>query len=163
MRKAEKIKIQIADGNVVEAPISYRRESKEPGISESVLTIDFEAFEGQEFKGSDLFDCLQKARLVGEEHGIIFLCIGARKDAYPSGMLRDMSGGNLTFIHQLGKEFNDETHFIFDEAPADKIGTVAEQKQYYRDWAESRPSVADAENPQSDLTGVVTEFDTNDF
>jgi hypothetical protein len=85
--------------------------------------------------GSDLFQALQEIRLELEPRGWLIAVQGARKDAYPTGMVRDMIGARRVYILSLGRQAARE-HLvdIFAEAAANSLGTVEQQKNYYRDW-----------------------------
>ncbi len=91
-----------------------------------------------EIEGTDLFDCLAKLRENLDKRHLMLLCNGSRVDVYPSSMMRQMSGGRIAYIHRLGKHCtNEDVVDIFDFAEANMIGTVQEQKSYYRQWFNS--------------------------
>ncbi|WNV87489.1 hypothetical protein [Umezawaea sp. Da 62-37] len=85
--------------------------------------------------GNDLFQALQVIRLELETSGWLIAVQGARKDAYASGMVRDMIGASRIYILRTGQQVERE-HLvdIFAEAPPDSLGTVEQQKSCYRDW-----------------------------
>jgi hypothetical protein len=86
-------------------------------------------------EASDLFDCLVKIRLDLELEGAKILCNGARLDAFPSPMARDMGGGRKVYLLRMGEPAQLENLVnTFDEAPIEKIASVAEQKKFYLDW-----------------------------
>lgn len=87
----------------------------------------------QEFSGDDLFDCLTAMREFLGQHDLRPLCAGARVDAYPSRMSRQMSGGRKVYLMEMGKPAEDLVD-IFDEAPAEKVGSVEAQRQYFQKW-----------------------------
>ncbi|MEU7023115.1 hypothetical protein ABZ990_20975 [Streptomyces sp. NPDC046203] len=83
--------------------------------------------------GGDLFEALENVRLQIEPLGYLLLCNGARVDAHPSGMSRDMSGGRTLYL--LEKKGVARKHvFIFDHADPTVVGTVAEQREFYEAW-----------------------------
>lgn len=93
------------------------------------------------FYANDLFDCLCELRIFLEKNGFLILCNGARVDAYPSTMSREMSGGRKVYILKIGEKANLESLVhIFAEAPRDKVGTVNEQADYYKRFIEGNTS-----------------------
>jgi hypothetical protein len=84
--------------------------------------------------GRDLFDALQQLRLQLEPIGWIPLCNGARADCYPSGMARDMAGGTKVYELVIGKAGRPPLVGLLEPASPDKVGTVAEQDAYFRQW-----------------------------
>lgn len=99
--------------------------------------IDFQNYElgDHHFEGRDIFDCLCQLRAFLEKKGWNILCNGARIDAYPSSMSRDMGGGMKLYHLKLGKRpQRSDLLRIFDNAEPDKIGTIEEQRAYYEKW-----------------------------
>jgi hypothetical protein len=90
-----------------------------------------------EARGRDLFDALQQLRLQLEPLGWIPLCNGARVDCYPSGMARDMGGGQKVYIlgSEPGRPPLVET---LEPAPREMVGTVADQDAHYERWLTTR-------------------------
>ena len=84
----------------------------------------------------DFFDALRQIRLELETQNAMILCNGARIDAYPSGMSRQMSLGRIVYLNQTGQPAKHKTA-IFDKADADWVASVAEQDKYHRDWLAS--------------------------
>jgi hypothetical protein len=70
--------------------------------------------------GNDLFQVLQEIRQELEPRGWLIAVQGARKDAYPTGMVRDMIGARRVYILRVGQQVKRE-HLvdIFAEAAAD--------------------------------------------
>jgi hypothetical protein len=93
-------------------------------------------------EGDDLFDALQRVRRETDTMGVKLCVNGARRNAYPSGMARDMGGGQMVYIFHRGKGLNwlwrrprrGDLAYIFDPAPCDLIATVDEQDRYYAEW-----------------------------
>jgi hypothetical protein len=85
--------------------------------------------------GSDLFQALKEIRLVVEPQGWLIAVQGARKDAYVSGMVGDMLGARRVYILQAGRQVG-RAHLvdIFAEAAVESLGTVEQQKAFYREW-----------------------------
>ncbi|MEM7225435.1 MAG: hypothetical protein AAF495_20835 [Pseudomonadota bacterium] len=92
----------------------------------------------QSFEANDVFECLIKLRRLIEPMGWRVLCNGARKDAYPSGMARDMGGGFGLYVLVLGRHALTK-HLIstFDPCAAHQVGTIEEQKAFFRRWVRS--------------------------
>lgn len=84
--------------------------------------------------GRDLFDALQQLRLQLEPLGWIPLCNGARTDCYPSGMARDMGGGSAVYELVIGKAGRFPLLGLLEPASPEKVGTVADQDAYFRQW-----------------------------
>lgn len=86
----------------------------------------------------DLFECLLELRERAADSGWRVCVVGARRDAWPSGMSSDMGGAALVYIHVLGRQASGEDlRPIFDDAPCDLIGSVQEQKEFMAQWRES--------------------------
>ena len=82
----------------------------------------------------DLFKALLVIRRDIEPHGWRLAVNGARRDTWPSGMLRDQLDGATVYVlppdpHQLP-----ETVATFDPAPEDLLATVAEQEASWEAW-----------------------------
>ncbi|MEC4895430.1 MAG: hypothetical protein SAL07_19015 [Oscillatoria sp. PMC 1051.18] len=123
-----------ADKNCLsECTISYRRIPS--------CTVNFQNHElgTHQFEGRDIFDCLCQLRVLLEEKGGNILCNGARIDAYPSPMSRDMGAGIKLYRLKLGKRpQRSDLLRIFDKAEPEQIGTVEEQRAYYEKWRASK-------------------------
>ncbi|MFC5888119.1 hypothetical protein ACFQ0M_00315 [Kitasatospora aburaviensis] len=83
--------------------------------------------------GDDIFDALSHIRLQIEPLGYQLLCNGARIDAYPSGLSRDMSGGTVLYVLKLGRAAQQRVS-IFDRAAPASVGTVAAQREFFESW-----------------------------
>lgn len=86
--------------------------------------------------GEDWFDALQQVRRQLEQRSLRAACVGARTNAYPSGMLRDMSLGLTVYLLQPGKAAWRRA-YIFDPADVAHCGTVADQDAFYAQWLKS--------------------------
>jgi hypothetical protein len=93
------------------------------------------------FEADDLFEALCQLRLFLErpENGAwSILCNGARRDAYPSRVAREMSGGKKLYLLTMGKKAAlEDLVYIFDQAAPEQVGTVEQQFSTYRKWMES--------------------------
>ena len=94
--------------------------------------------------GPDLFDALCDLRRQLESTGIRICVSGARTDAYPSGMSRDMGGGRMVYLlHRPGRLRRllrlpawrpGKLVDLFSSAPCGLVGSVDEQRNYYEKW-----------------------------
>jgi hypothetical protein len=87
-------------------------------------------------EGADYFEALQQLRKHFERKNIELLCLGARKDVWPSAMSRDMGKGLKAYVCRLG-EPSSELVNIFDHDKQMKYSSVEEQVQYHKQWFES--------------------------
>lgn len=86
----------------------------------------------ERFVGDDLFECLVAWRKRLEANRAKVLCDGARLDAYPSGMAREMNGAQQVYVLDTGKPARRENLVLtFDVSPIDKIASVSAQAAYY--------------------------------
>lgn len=89
-------------------------------------------------RDTDVFACLVQLREMLEPAGVRLLCAGARRDVYPSGMSREMSGGVRAYRHVVGRHArHGDLVGIFDPAEPDDAATVAEQRRFHAEWAAS--------------------------
>lgn len=103
-------------------------------------TIKFESPDlgHHSFHAKDLFECLCELRRFLEARDWRILCNGARLDAYPSAMSRQMGGGARLYPLRMGEHpKRNEILKIFDKTQIDKVGTVDEQRAYYEKWVGS--------------------------
>jgi hypothetical protein len=76
----------------------------------------------------------EQARLRGWLQGDVAVQ-GARRDTYPSGMLRDMGGGRRVYVMWAGQLARQEdVARTLDDAPPDQIVTVDQQREYVEAW-----------------------------
>jgi hypothetical protein len=90
--------------------------------------------------GRDLFEALAAVRCQLEAVGWLIAVQGARRDTYPSGMLRDMGGARRVYVLVPGRPVStaDTVDTFADADPAD-LGTVDAQRQHYQAWRGSLP------------------------
>ncbi|MEA5115910.1 MAG: hypothetical protein VB050_17990 [Geobacteraceae bacterium] len=126
------IRLLKPNGEIVDIKVKH---TKTPPWS---IETSFPQLQVIEFKGADLFECLCNLRSELDKMGLKMLCNGSRIDAYPSRMSRDMGGARKVYLLRMGQQGRlEDLVELFDEAPADKIGTVEEQKAFYRKWLDS--------------------------
>ena len=129
-RKARRFDLwNIKSGVTFGAMIAFRWDGRVAVLSLEAPELDLSA----EASGRDLFDGLQQLRRhLGA--GWYPLCNGARIDCYPSGMARDMGGARAVYELTIGKAGRPPLVGLFEPAPAEKVGTVAEQNLYNLRW-----------------------------
>jgi hypothetical protein len=79
--------------------------------------------------GSDVFNALCNLRPEIEPKGFLFLCFGAKRNAWPSAMARDMGQGLQAYELQQN-EPSSGLRSIFAPAQHTEVTTVGEQKQF---------------------------------
>jgi hypothetical protein len=85
--------------------------------------------------GPDAFDALMNLRLEAEPVGVQICCNGARRNAWSSGMQRDMAVGFSTYLLRLGEHGQrPESVPTLEPAPAAEVGTVDEQLAFHQQW-----------------------------
>lgn len=83
---------------------------------------------------TDLFEALRSMRREIEPHGWLLAVQGARRDTWPSGMLRDQLDGAAVYILPADPKAVPETVGTFDPAPWELLATVAEQEAAWESW-----------------------------
>lgn len=79
--------------------------------------------------GPDAFAALEAARLPVEQAGWRVGITGARLDAWPSGMARDMGSGLQVYVLKPGQRpTKDDLVDTFSPADLSLVGTLAEQR-----------------------------------
>ena len=82
----------------------------------------------------DLFDALRLVRLEIEPHGWRLVVNGARRDTWPSGMLRDQLDGGAVYVLPPDPKAVPQTVGTFDRAPEELLATVGEQEAGWEAW-----------------------------
>ena len=83
----------------------------------------------------DYFECLLHLRDEIEPLGYRLLVQGARRNAWPSGMLRDMGGGRKAYLLELGEHgVRPATVDIFEPAHVGDVVLADEQRDFYKTW-----------------------------
>jgi len=83
----------------------------------------------------DAFAALAAVRRRLEPDGWLLAVAGARRDAYPSGMLREL-GGEQVYLLVPGKPAEQRLD-TFSDAPPEAVTTVDEQREAYEAWWKS--------------------------
>jgi hypothetical protein len=131
----ESLSILHADGHVEEGRLTRR------GLAGSPPTcrIEFQSSERAPlvFERDDFFECLVDLRRLVEKEGGKVLCQGARRDVFPSPMMRS-TGCATAYVTRMGESVTSpEVVHIFEPAPADLVVSVAEQQAFHRQWQSS--------------------------
>jgi hypothetical protein len=88
----------------------------------------------------DYFECLLGLREQLEPLGYRFLVNGARRNAWPSGMARDMAAGRSAYLLELGKHDQRPAMVnIFEPADESDIAFVDEQRAFFNAWIGELP------------------------
>jgi hypothetical protein len=130
MSETRNLQIKFSDGSTRECSVSI---AESPPWNLSVAGADLGPWQ---FDRPDLFEGLIAFREELEKIGARLLCAGARPEVYPSGMSRNMGGGRKAYIHPLGASATEMVD-IFDFAPPESVGTVAEQRAFRDRWIQS--------------------------
>lgn len=132
MIQEKKIKVVRYSGKTLEVVLSIST------TAPYFLEVDGYEANTLHVEAEDLFECLAKLRLHLEKDGARILCNGARLDAFPSGMAREMSGGKKVYLLRKGEPASPKDLVnTFDEALLEKIGSVAAQRDHYLAWIKS--------------------------
>ncbi len=84
--------------------------------------------------GDDLFEALRVVRRDVEPHGWRLAVNGARRDTWPSGMLRDRAAGASVYVLPPDPHRVPETVPTFGPAAEELLATVAEQEEAWEAW-----------------------------
>lgn len=99
------------------------------------MSITCAAFESIAVTSDDLFEALSLIRMVLEERGYLILCNGARTDAYPSRMSRQMGEGGKVYLFKNGRQAErKDLVSMFDLTEFKQVGTVGAQRRAYDAW-----------------------------
>jgi hypothetical protein len=87
----------------------------------------------------DLFECLIEIRNQIEPLGMRACCKGTRRDAWASGMQRDMGRGAFVYLLEgvPPKQRPPQVNTL-DPAPIDTVASVAEQRAWHDEWLRRR-------------------------
>lgn len=127
-----KVELENAVGEQVPATITFSRRAPWS------LRLDAQGLESIDAQASDLFECLVSVRKKLQERGFKLLCNAARRDVYPSGMSRQMSGGACAYVLRMGHPGKSKDIVnIFDPASKDVVASIEDQKEYFEKWSKS--------------------------
>jgi hypothetical protein len=89
-------------------------------------------------EGPDLFNALRALRRILDPLGIRLGVNGARRDAWASGMQRDMGEGRVVYLLVEGQASRPEQVSTLGSTSVSQVGTVDDQDQQYERWLRSR-------------------------
>lgn len=127
---SREVRVREPDGQISSCRLRF------PQYEPWYLVFEMPGREPINIESNDLFDCLCELRVILEEDGKQILCQGSRRNVYPSSMSREMSGGRVAYEHHLQQPTSVRLD-ILDPAAGDDLATVAQQKEYIRQWRES--------------------------
>jgi hypothetical protein len=90
-------------------------------------------------QGADLFDALIAVRLGLERRNVLLLCSGARRDVYPSQLLRQSTQGRRAYVLRDAQDGPFDSVDIFTAASPELVTTVVRQRKAFEDWMGSPP------------------------
>jgi hypothetical protein len=132
MSETKTIKARRPDGTIEECSVHI--------VQSHQWRLVFSGFgmQGRDFSNGDLFDAFTSLRTALENIGVQLLCAGARPDAFPSGMSRNMGGGRKAYITKLGcPALRTDLVDIFDYSDAQSVGSVSDQHAFHERWVAS--------------------------
>jgi hypothetical protein len=88
--------------------------------------------------GPDLFEALRNLRRQLDPLDVRLGCNGARRDAWASGMQRDMGEGRLVYLLVAGQAGRPVQVDTLGPASLKDVGTVTEQDAYHTRWLATR-------------------------
>jgi len=111
--------------------------SKAGNLCRVEVTIDGVVASGA---APDLFEALAQVRRTLEKDGITLVVNGARRDVFPSAMLRQTSQGRRAHVHTPPRStMRPVAVDIFETASPDaQLATVDEQLARHDQWAQSQ-------------------------
>ncbi|WP_406642526.1 hypothetical protein [Amycolatopsis sp. WGS_07] len=114
--------------------VDWSKELTEEG--RTLYTVRLE-WDGETVSGAagDMFEALVEIRRQVEPKGWLMAIQGSRLDAYPSGMARDMGGGEKIYVLRPGQPalLADLVDTLAD-ASIDDLATVGEQIKFFESW-----------------------------
>lgn len=92
-------------------------------------------------EGPDLFEALRALRSAVDPLGIRLGVNGARRDAWASGMQRDMGEGRFVYLLTEGETGRPPQVSTLGRASLAEVGTVREQEEQHARWLSSRRGI----------------------
>lgn len=132
------LKVLLSDGRIIEGEVVYSTQYR-TWLRSGGYRVDLNVPNIGRFSQKDVsfFDALTKIRAKLEEKGVRLLCWAACRSAWPSRMQRDMGTG--IEVHELlDQGISGPSHFIFEYAPPETVGTVREQKEHAEQWLQAK-------------------------
>jgi hypothetical protein len=91
-------------------------------------------------EGPDLFEALRALRRTVDPLGIRLGVNGARRNAWASGMQRDMGEGRVVYLLREGETGRPPQVSTLGPASLAEVGSVGEQDEQYARWLSARPA-----------------------
>jgi hypothetical protein len=91
-------------------------------------------------EGPDLFEALRALRRTADPLGIRLGVNGARRNAWASGMQRDMGEGRFVYLLTEGETGRPPQVSTLGPASVAEVGSVKEQEEQHARWLSSRPA-----------------------
>lgn len=133
--KEVKLRLRTPLGDVIEVPAVMGTQDRD-----YTLQVTIPALGPRVVVDRDYFECLLGLREELEPLGYRFLVNGARRNAWPSGMARDMGAGLSAYLLELGKHGSRPPSVrIFEPADEAEIALVDEQRAFYESWLRELP------------------------
>jgi len=133
-RATKSVKLLLPEGRVIDAELIYYPQYRSLfRAGRYCIDLNAESLGRYFCKATDYFEALSQIRRKLEAKGIRLLCWGARKNAWPSHMQRDMGTG-ITAYELLEDGGHGQQRSVFDYAPPEMVSTVDEQKEYAAQW-----------------------------
>ena len=127
------VQLGLADGSEESCTLDWEGEAE--GVK---LTAASPAVGVATVTAPDVFAALLKLREQIEPRGIVLLCNGSRRDAYPSRMLSEMARGQKVYALRSGKQSSKADIIdVFGPAARSAVGTITEQRAGYEAWLQS--------------------------
>ena len=118
-----------------EGLIDWSKELTQEGRTSYTVRL---AWNGESVSGvaDDMFEALVEIRRQVEPKGWLLAIQGSRLNAYPSGMARDMGGGEKVYVLRPRQPalLTDLVDTLADTS-IDDIATVDEQLKFFENWA----------------------------
>ena len=129
------LRLRTPSGEIIEAPTVTGTLDRRYSLQITVPTLGH-----REVVDRDYFECLLVLREQLEPLGYRFLVNGARRNAWPSGMARDMAAGRSAYLLELGKHDQRPPMVnIFEPADESDIALVDEQRAFFNAWIGELP------------------------
>lgn len=86
-------------------------------------------------EAGDIFETLMTLRMEAEQSNVLICCNGARRDAWASGMQRDMGTGAVCYrLEGVARGIRPPSAKTLDPAPPNLVVTVEEQRSWHHAW-----------------------------
>ena len=124
------IRLKTPTGEVYDVPALVARTDGDYRLEMTIPRLGF-----RRAVGPDQFECLLRLRAELEPLGYRTLVNGARRNAWPSGMGRDMGGGRLAYLLVLGQHDQKPALVdIFEAADEADLSVVEDQRAFFDSW-----------------------------